>query len=470
MQNIIMTELGGLYGNEVIKEMNEIIKLYDIYEGPGQDWIVDEKDYTPTKKKTNYIKKLIKDEARFLFGKTPIFTVQVEDDKYQEQVEEINEYINKLLKDNLFEDKLVKGARDCFIGKRVAIKLHADTITKTIRVMFVPSLEFVYEPFEDRVDELKKIIFFHQMNQEQDKSKQIIWKQKYEMVDGKCILNEGFYNGNGDLLETLAVNVDLKLSGIPAYVILNDGLSGDLQGESDVSEILENGIAYNKLASEDLDALKKGMNRIIYGTDVDPEASKHFKLKPGAYWDVSTDIASDGKQAQIGTIDTDFNYDARMENTLNRIKADMHEVLNIPMINNSDLQGMMTSGKSMKALYWQLITRCEEKMMSWRPALEWMIKAILEMNEVYAINTLPKLENFDVIVENQYPLQENEDEEMVLDLQKVNAQTMSRKTFIKKWANVADDIAEEELKQIQLEKQMLEDSYSQFETNFEDEE
>ena len=470
MQNIIMTELGGLYGNEVIKEMNEIIKLYDIYEGTGQNWIVDEKDYTPTKKKTNYIKKLIKEEARFLFGKTPIFTVQVEDDKYQEQVEEINKYINKLLKDNLFEDKLVKGARDCFIGKRIAIKLHADTITKTIRVMFVPSLEFVYEPFEDRVDELKKIIFFHQMNQEQDKSKQVIWKQKYEMVDGKCILNEGFYNGNGDLLETLAVNVDLKLSGIPAYVILNDGLSGDLQGESDVEEILENGIEYNKLTSEDLDALKKGMNRIIYGTDVDPEASKHFKLKPGAYWDVSTDIASDGKQAQIGTIDTDFNYDTRMENTLNRIKADMHEVLNIPMINNQDLKGMMTSGKSMKALYWQLITRCEEKMMSWRPALEWMIKAILEMNEVYAITTLPKLESFDVVVENQYPLQENEDEEMILDLQKVNAQTMSRKTFIKKWANVADDIAEEELKQIQLEKQMLEDSYSQFETNFEDEE
>ncbi len=470
MQNIIQAELGGLYGSEVIREMNEIIKLYDIYEGPGQNWIVDEQDYIPTKKKTNYIKKLIKEEARFLFGKAPTFTVKVNNDTQQDQVEEINKYIRKILKRNLFEDKLIKGARDCFIGKRIAIKLHADTITKSIRIMFVPSLEFVYEPFEDRVDELKKIIFFHQMNQEQDKSKQIIWKQKYEMVDGKCILNEGFYNGNGDLLETLAVNVDLKLSGIPAYVILNDGLSGDLQGESDVEEILENGIAYNKLASEDLDALKKGMNRIIYGTDVDPTASKYFKLKPGAYWDVSTDIASDGKQAQIGTIDTDFNYDARMENTLNRIKSDMHEVLNIPMINNSDLQGMVTSGKSMKALYWQLITRCEEKMMSWRPALEWMIRAILEMNEVYAINTLPKLESFDVVVENQYPLQENEDEEMTLDLQKVNAQTMSRKSFIKKWANVTDDIAEEELKQIQLEKQMLEDSYTQFETNFEDEE
>ena len=470
MNNIIMTELGGLYGNEVIKEMNEIIKLYDIYDGPGQDWIVDEKDYTPTKKKTNYIKKLIKEEARFLFGKTPIFTVQVEDDKYQEQVEEINKYINKLLKDNLFEDKLVKGARDCFIGKRIAIKLHADTVTKTIRVMSVPSLEFVYETFEDRVDELKKIIFFHQLNDEYDKTKQVIWKQKYEMVEGKCILNEAFYNGHGQLLETLAVNVDLKLSGIPAYVILNDGLSCDLRGESDVAELFDNAIAYNILSSEDIDTLKKGMNRTIFGVDVDPEASKNFKLGPGRYWDVQTDITAEGKQAQIGTVPTDFGYDSRIENTLSRIKSDMFEMLNIPMINNADMVGMMTSGKTMKALYWQLITRCEEKMMSWRPALEWMVKAILEIVEVYNIENLPKLDNFTVTVENKYPLQEDEDDEITLDLQKVNSQVMSKKSFMKKWMNATDEIAEEELKQIQLEKQMLEDSYSQFETNFEDEE
>lgn len=470
MQNIIQTELGGLYGSEVIREMNEIIKLYDIYDGPGQNWIVDEQDYTPTKKKTNYIKKLIKEEARFLFGKAPTFTVKVDEDSLQDQAEEINKYIRKMLKKNLFEDKLIKGARDCFIGKRIAIKLHADTITKSIRIMFVPSLEFVYEPFEDRVDELKKIIFFHQMNQEQDKTKQIIWKQKYEMVGGKCILNEAFYNGYGQLIETLAVNVDLKLSGIPAYVILNDGLSGDLKGESDIEELLDNAMAYNKLASEDIDALRKGMNRIIYGVDVDPKASEKFKLKPGAYWDVATDITADGKQAQINTIATDFGYDARMENTLNRVKSDMHEVLNIPMINNADMVGMMTSGKTMKALYWQLITRCEEKMKSWKSALEWMIAAILEMVEVYNIEKLPQLKEFEVEVENQYPLQEDEDTEKTLDMQQVNTQVMSRKTYIKKWQTTTDEVAEEELKQIQLEKQMLEDSYSQFETNLEDEE
>lgn len=467
MQNIIMSELGGLYGSEVLKEMHDIISLYEIYEGRGQRWVVDETDYTPTKKKTNYIKKLIKEEARFLFGKTPDFTIKHDN---EEQAQIINDYINNLLEKNLFQDKLIKGARDCFIGKRVAIKLHADTVTKDIKIMFVPSLEFVYEPFEDRVDELKKIIFFHQLNDEYDKTKQVIWKQKYEMVEGKCILNEAFYNGHGQLLETLAVNVDLKLSGIPAYVILNDGLSCDLRGESDVAELFDNAIAYNILASEDIDTLKKGMNRTIFGVDVDPEASKNFKLGPGRYWDVQTDITAEGKQAQIGTVPTDFGYDSRIENTLSRIKSDMFEMLNIPMINNADMVGMMTSGKTMKALYWQLITRCEEKMMSWRPALEWMIKAMLEIVEVYNIENLPKLDNFTVTVENKYPLQEDEDDEITLDLQKVNSQVMSKKSFMKKWMNATDEIAEEELKQIQLEKQMLEDSYSQFETNFEDEE
>ena len=468
--DLVRMELDGLYGNEVIHEMNEIIKLYEAYEGPGQKWELDTKDYIPTVKKTNYIKKLIKEESRFLFGKPPVFTVKGKDDSESLKAQVITEYINDILDKNLFKDKLIKGARDCFIGKRVAIKLHADTITGTIRILFVPSLEFVYEPFDDRIDELKKIIFFYSLNDTQIKSEQRIWKQKYEMVEGKCILNEGIYDGHGNLIETYFTNENLGLSGIPAYVIINDGLSGDLKGESDVKELLDNAINYNKLSSEDIDALIKGMNRIIYGIDIDSEDSKNFKLKAGSYWDVNTSPLADGKQASLGTIDTDFGYDTRIENTLNRIKADMHEALNIPMINNSDMVGMLTSGKTMKALYWQLITRCEEKWNAWNPALTWMIEAILEMSEVFNISKLPKIENKVVTVENQYPLQEDEDNEMTLDIQKVNAQVMSKKSFIKKWANANDKVAEEELKQIQLEKQLLEDSYSQFEPNLEGEE
>lgn len=468
--DLVRLELDGLYGNEVIHEMNEIIKLYDAYEGSGQKWDIDQQDYTPTVKKTNYIKKLIKEESRFLFGKTPIFTVKDKDNDKSIAADAITEYINDILDKNLFKDKLIKGARDCFIGKRVAIKLHADTITNTIRIMFVPSLEFVYEPFDDRVDELRKIIFFYSLNDREQKSEQRIWKQKYEMIDGKCILNEGIYDGYGYLIESLFVNENLGLSGIPAYVIINDGLSGDLKGESDVKELLSDAIEFDRISSEDIDALLKGMNRIIYSVDVNEEAIKHFKLKPGAFWDVTTSPLADGKQASINTVNTDFGYDSRVENILNRLKSNMHEVLNIPMVNNADMVGMMTSGKTMKALYWQLITRCEEKWNAWNPALTWLVNAMLEISDVFGISKLPKLENKVVVVENQYPLQEDEDNEMTLDMQKVNAQVMSKKSFIKKWANVTDDVAEEELKQIQLEKQMLEDSIGQFETNFEDEE
>lgn len=460
-QEFVTAELTGLYGSAVLQEMNDILRLYDIYE--GRENFIDkseEKDYTQTEKRTNLIKKLIKEESRFLFGKTPELYVQSKNDTDtdKDKAEQINLYLDKILKDNLFSEKLVKGARDCFIGKRAAIKLYANQDTKEIRIMFLPSLEFIYESDEENPNELKKIIFFYQTNKEVEKDKQRIWKQKYEMIDGKCILNEGIYNGNGILIEPINVDVDLQLSGIPCYVIINDGLSGDPFGESDVKELLDNQIQYNRLSSEDVDTLRKGMDRIIYGIDIDPEASEKFKLKPGAFWDVPTDPTAEGKQATLDTIPTDFNYGDKIENSLKRIKSDMYEMLNIPMLSNDELKGMMTSGKTMKALYWQLITRCEEKMMAWRPALEWLIRAILEITEVYQIEKLPQLD-YTVTVENNYPLQEDEDEEKTLDLQQVNAQAMSRKTFIKKWQGVTDDVADAEIKQIALEREMLEESY-----------
>lgn len=460
-QEFVTAELTGLYGSAVLQEMNDILRLYDIYE--GRENFIDkseEKDYTQTEKRTNLIKKLIKEESRFLFGKTPELYVKSKNDTDadKDKAEQINLYLDKILKDNLFSEKLVKGARDCFIGKRAAIKLYANQDTKEIRIMFLPSLEFIYESDEENPNELKKIIFFYQTNKEVEKDKQRIWKQKYEMIDGRCILNEGIYNGNGILIEPINVDVDLQLSGIPCYVVINDGLSGDPFGESDVKELLDNQIQYNRLSSEDVDTLRKGMDRIIYGIDIDPEASEKFKLKPGAFWDVPTDPTAEGKQATLDTIPTDFNYGDKIENSLKRIKLDMYEMLNIPMLSNDELKGMMTSGKTMKALYWQLITRCEEKMMAWRPALEWLIRAILEITEVYQIEKLPQLD-YTVTVENNYPLQEDEDEEKTLDLQQVNAQAMSRKTFIKKWQGVTDDVADAEIKQIALEREMLEESY-----------
>ena len=64
---------------------------------------------------------------------------------------------------------------------------------KDIRVSFRPSTEFVYATADDDCDVLDKIIFFYQVNNEAERDKQRIWKQKYFMQSGRCILNEGIY-------------------------------------------------------------------------------------------------------------------------------------------------------------------------------------------------------------------------------------------------------------------------------------
>lgn len=73
----------------------------------------------------------------------------------------------------------------------------------------------------------------------------------------------------------------------------------------------------------------------------------------------------------------------------------------------------------------------------------------------YEIPDIP----YEVRVENNYPLPEDEQEEKAVDLSEVAAQTMSRKSYMKKWRNLTDEEIQAELKQIALERQMLEDTY-----------
>ena len=65
----------------------------------------------------------------------------------------------------------------------------------------------------------------------------------------------------------------------------------------------------------------------------------------------------------------------------------------------------------------------------------------------------------DITVENVYPLQEEETEEKTMDIMEVNAQLMSKKAYMIKWRHLTSEEADEELKQIALERQILEDAF-----------
>ena len=66
--------------------------------------------------------------------------------------------------------------------------------------------------------------------------------------------------------------------------------------------------------------------------------------------------------------------------------------------------------------------------------------------------------DYEVVIEQNTPLPEDEIEERNMDLAEVEAKTMSRKSYMKKWRNLTDDEVKDELEQIALERQIIEDS------------
>ena len=160
-----------------------------------------------------------------------------------------------------------------------------------------------------------------------------------------------------------------------------------------------------------------------------------------------------------------MNYSTPLKVTLDRIENEMYAELDVPNITSEQLAGVITSGKTIQALYWGLTVRCDEKMLAWGYALQFIARTIIEGGILYpeyigrytTEKRLPEIE-FEILVENNYPIPEDVKEEKELDISEVESNIMSRKAYLKKWRKLSDIEAMKEIKQIQLEKQMLDDS------------
>lgn len=453
----IKQELAGLLGQQVTQDLSDIVRLYSLYDGPGQVWQPKKEglDYDPTVKTTNFIKKLIKEEARFMMGVEPEINFIAKDGKRDgDAAAELTRWLADFLRREGFGRKLIAGARDCFIGKRVAIKL-TGARGGALGIQFRPSLEFVYDTDPEDVDTLSKVIFFYHTNESIDLDKQRIWRQKYRMEGGRCLLDEAIYDGNGRRIEVRHEDEDTGLDFIPVYVIINDGLTGDMTGESDVAELIGNQDTYNRLISDDRDALKFNMFPMRVFKDASQETMNAIKIAPGAVVDGSTDPVS-AQQMSVEILESKFAYDARIEHALDRAKSDMFELLSVPNVGPDQLKAYIASGKTMQALYWGLRSRCEEKWNAWDAALIWMAESLLKMARAYGTDALPEIDGT-VTVEHRYPIPDDEDAERASDMQEVAQQLRSRQSYIAKWEPDTDSAAE--LSQIVAEQRMLGDDF-----------
>lgn len=455
----IQAELAGLYGASVISEMNEIIRCYRMYDGSGQTWTPQtDGTYTPARVITNFIKKLINDESRFMVSRAPEIKIVPLDKDRKAEAEALQNWLDRVLQGTFWQKRLLHGVRDAMIGKRVALKLTgAPGIMPKIR--FAPSLEFVFETDEDDVDKVKKCIFFYEVTPENviDHAKQRIWRQRYEMKNGRCYLDEGLYDGYGRPIRIDHDHEDTGLDFVPVYIIINGGLSGDLSGESDVQELADSQNAYNRMKSDDIDALKYNMFPQKVITDASQESADAIRIAPNALWDLQTEPSNPGAKASATVLESTFNYDVRLQNCLGQLRQDMHSLLSVPEVGADVLKGIGVSGKAMRALYWELICRCNEKWADgWDDAIKWMVDKLLRMARRYG-ESLPEIE-YAVHIEHLYPLIDDEEEERERDLSEVMQKARSRRSYIDKWQGVEDP--DEELAQIRKESQLLEDAWT----------
>ena len=468
-QSMITTELNGIFGSETLRDMKEILALYNIYE-EGADFFPDNQtgDYLPAEHKFKIIRSIIDKEARFLFSQPPTITLEDNQDK---QKDETGSVINRLepnqilidsvLKSNHFDSKLVRVAKDCLVGRRIAIAV--DFSENGVDLSFMPSLEFIYETDPTDVDVITKFIRFYSVAENDEKGAQRIYKKKWELNDnGYCVISEGIYDGSAKLIEEIMPETVTQFTYIPCWVVINGGLIGDPFGRSDVEELIDDESWYSKLASKDFDSLRKGTDQIVWTMDVNPKATANLSRAAGSFWDLGSDPVNPEKSGQVGVLDNSMAYSPALETTLNRIRANMYSQLDVPDTTSEALTGIISSGKTMKAIYWGLMVRCDEKLLDWVPALQNMIRCIIDGCIIYpdakkVYTELELVDDFEVCIENTYPILEDESEEKSTDMAEVYAQVMSRKAYMKKWRGLSDEDVQDELEQIKFEQSLLQD-------------
>lgn len=467
---LINAEVSGA-AKDTLDELTQICQYYKVYK-KGASFTVEgtNGDYIPAKLKYKMAASLINKEARFLFAEPPDITVEPKGDlgKVSQEAKDaltvLNDLVKTILDENKFEEALIKGAKDCFIGKRIAGLVNFNE-EDGVTVTFLPSTQFIYETRIGNNNIITKFVAFIIVKDSITLSEKRIFKKKFVLEDdGKVWLEEVLYDGAGGEIEVVTEYQETLMPMIPVSIFINDGLTSENDGESEIDLLKDYEEWYSKLSNADIDAERKSMNPTKYTVDMESNSTKNLSTAAGAFWDLGSDQNLDKPAPQVGLLEPGMNYSDALKTSLDRIKTVGYEQIDMPNITLESMQGAITSGKSLKAIYWPLIVRCKEKMKMWGPQLRQLVDIIIQGAMVYPgciekyTDDVVQPVAYEITVSQNTPLPEDEIEERNMDLAEVESKTMSRKAYMKKWRNLTDDEVQEELEQIALERQMIEDS------------
>ena len=451
------------------KEIREIKQYYLDYtkgstfqtEGTGGNYVASDTSF-----KT--IRTLIKKEARFMFSQTPDITIKPmlsdEDENETNMIEQYQRMFNQIMEDSTFPKKLLIGAKDCLIGKRIACVTDIDETGK-ILIHFYSSLQFYYE-LKPGTDDLRKIITFEQVGNLFSKTKaNRFLVNRYEQTQSGVLFSSILYDSAGNVLEILVSETITELEYIPAVVITNDDVLEDRVGVSDVEFLSDYESIYSKIANGDIDADRQNMNPVRYVVDMNSNTTKNLSNAAGSFWDLKSEQNQNEVHPQVGTLAPSMQHSEPVKTTLERIRSAMYGEVDVPDISQDGLLSGITSFKALKALYYPLTVVCNERMNTWKPAIKKLVKMCIDLamlnkqsvQSYYTVQSLQEIQ-YKVIVSENYALLDDENEEKTTDINEVMNNIRSRKSYNKKWRADefdTDQKLDEELLQIAVENNMF---------------
>ena len=478
----------GLYCTDraFLEEVKEVQQYYEFYEGrnynpeedlesdKGQLWAVKDRDYRPTREIRNITKKLMKKQGRFMTSVPPTIMISsVDGNVNREQLDAKRGLIEKILNDSHFWTKFSKAFMDCTIGKRVllAVGMEMDEqgnplTDKPLQFKFYTMPEFTYEFDPNNSDRLLKVKIVYQdkstvgrLPAEQRWHK---WTYEmgendhcwctYEIVDGldatafiSIAANEDENGEQQSINQILKSTWDTGLTQLPCKVIFNDGLTGDVRGHSDVKDLMDMAMDYNKTVSDYRDALRFKMFEQPVFIDADSDSIKGIKIAPNSLIDLKSDpTLGDGTStnsiASVTTLSSTFNFQPAVDSYLTQLKYDMYELMEQPL---PERLLNVPSGKALKMIYYDLITRCEEKWQEWDSALIWLIRLIEECTTVYNLyQDEPEIKAMDLQctldIKHNYPIPDDEIDTKTVAIQEVEANVRSHKSYIEEFGYAQD--------------------------------
>lgn len=415
----------------------------------GQSWVnTDELDYKPTQDIRNKVKPLLKKQARFMFGKTPDVLVKPINSKDKNKCEELRQFLDKILEDNYFWSETLKAFLMCTVTKRVLLRLECDP-NQPIRIYYHTIDEFSYTVDPMNYRKIQTVTIVNKtINSELDDSKNKWNRYTYYIneITKTCWLRTEIFSFQDIEKPEIVTEQDTLLDNIPAWVIVNGGLLNDMYGESDITDLKDAQDNYNKKISDFADALRFQMFGQTVLIDATKKSANSAVIAPNAL--LALESIDEDHTASAYRVESSFSNADAIEKFLSRAEADMYEELDIP---RPEQLVNIPSAKSLKYMYNDLISRCEEKWQVWEAVIKTMLQLIMDCSDKfrgYPDSWDPSWMKIDFtfVIKHNYPIPEDLEDKKKLGIQEVDANVRSVRSYIREFSDEEDP--DEALKEI----------------------